>query len=44
MNDPARDRHYLTMAGRLALRGHGGAEPNPLVGCVIVDPRDRVVG
>jgi diaminohydroxyphosphoribosylaminopyrimidine deaminase/5-amino-6-(5-phosphoribosylamino)uracil reductase len=28
---------YLSMAARLALRGHGGAEPNPLVGCVIVD-------
>ena len=31
-----RDNRYLSMAARLALRGHGGAEPNPLVGCVIV--------
>ncbi len=30
------DNRYLSMAARLALRGHGGAEPNPLVGCVIV--------
>ncbi len=35
---------YMTMAARLALRGHGGAEPNPLVGCVIVSDRDTVVG
>jgi len=38
-----RDRAFLRRAARLALRGHGGAEPNPMVGCVIV--RDgRVVG
>ena len=34
----------MAMAARLALRGHGGAEPNPLVGCVIVSPRGEVVG
>ncbi len=28
---------WLERAARIALRGHGGAEPNPLVGCVIVD-------
>jgi len=40
-----RDNRYLSMAARLALRGHGGAEPNPLVGCVIVDDaRDSIVG
>ena len=38
------DRRYLSMAARLALRGHGGAEPNPLVGCVIVSGSDEVVG
>ena len=38
------DRRYLQMAARLALRGHGGAEPNPLVGCVIVSRGDEVVG
>lgn len=41
-SDP--DRRYLSMAARLAMRGHGGAEPNPLVGCVIVAGRDEVVG
>lgn len=34
----ALDYEYLSLAARLALRGHGGAEPNPLVGCVIVSP------
>lgn len=38
--EPAPRRHLLA-AARLALRGHGGAEPNPMVGCVIV--RDGVV-
>lgn len=37
------DRH-LRHAARLALRGHGGAEPNPMVGCVIVSSDQRVVG
>jgi diaminohydroxyphosphoribosylaminopyrimidine deaminase/5-amino-6-(5-phosphoribosylamino)uracil reductase len=32
----ADDRAFLRRAVRLALRGHGGAEPNPMVGCVIV--------
>jgi len=40
-----RDNRYLSMAARLALRGHGGAEPNPLVGCVIVaGTDDSIVG
>lgn len=30
------DHQHLLAAARLALRGHGRAEPNPLVGCVIV--------
>jgi diaminohydroxyphosphoribosylaminopyrimidine deaminase/5-amino-6-(5-phosphoribosylamino)uracil reductase len=38
------DLAHLRSAARLALRGHGGAEPNPLVGCVITDPRGVVVG
>jgi diaminohydroxyphosphoribosylaminopyrimidine deaminase/5-amino-6-(5-phosphoribosylamino)uracil reductase len=41
---PPRDHVHMLHAARLALRGHGGAEPNPLVGCVIVDAADRVVG
>lgn len=31
-------------AARLALRGHGGAEPNPMVGCVIVQSDGSIVG
>jgi diaminohydroxyphosphoribosylaminopyrimidine deaminase/5-amino-6-(5-phosphoribosylamino)uracil reductase len=38
------DHHFLHVAARLALRGHGGAEPNPLVGCVIVDDARHVAG
>ena len=38
------DDRYLKSAARLALRGHGGAEPNPLVGCVIVDGNGSIVG
>jgi diaminohydroxyphosphoribosylaminopyrimidine deaminase / 5-amino-6-(5-phosphoribosylamino)uracil reductase len=29
-------RHYLDLAARLALRGAGRVEPNPMVGCVLV--------
>jgi diaminohydroxyphosphoribosylaminopyrimidine deaminase / 5-amino-6-(5-phosphoribosylamino)uracil reductase len=40
MND---DRRHLDLAAKLALRGRGRVEPNPLVGCVLV--RDgRVIG
>lgn len=39
-----REHRFLPMAARLALRGHGGAEPNPLVGCVIVGNGDAIVG
>jgi len=38
------DEAHLLHAARLALRGHGGAEPNPLVGCIIVDADGNVVG
>lgn len=40
MSNPAR---YLDLAARLALRGHGAVEPNPMVGAVLV--RDgRIIG
>ncbi len=42
MNE-SRIRALLGRAVRLAARGHGGAEPNPMVGCVIVDARGEVV-
>lgn len=40
------DHQHLLAAARLALRGHGRAEPNPLVGCVIVSSggANEVVG
>lgn len=44
MNDTAHDMHFLRLAARLALRGHGGAEPNPMVGCVIVASDGSIVG
>lgn len=39
-----RDRLMLESAARIALRGHGEAEPNPSVGCVIADAGGRIVG
>lgn len=41
MND--RDEHFLRRAMRLAMNGRGSTEPNPSVGCVIVQ-NDRVIG
>ncbi|MCZ6835604.1 MAG: bifunctional diaminohydroxyphosphoribosylaminopyrimidine deaminase/5-amino-6-(5-phosphoribosylamino)uracil reductase RibD [Planctomycetota bacterium] len=38
------DRRMLLGAARLARRGHGGAEPNPMVGCLLVAPSGRTVG
>ncbi|MDY7110600.1 MAG: bifunctional diaminohydroxyphosphoribosylaminopyrimidine deaminase/5-amino-6-(5-phosphoribosylamino)uracil reductase RibD [Planctomycetota bacterium] len=38
------DEAHMTAAARLAIRGRGGAEPNPPVGCLIVSPENRVVG
>ena len=35
MTSARRDVEHMAMAARLAVRGHGGAEPNPLVGSVI---------
>jgi diaminohydroxyphosphoribosylaminopyrimidine deaminase/5-amino-6-(5-phosphoribosylamino)uracil reductase len=39
----ARERTMLARAARLALRGHGGAEPNPMVGCILVDDHGAIV-
>lgn len=39
-----RDAELLRLAARLAVRGHGSVEPNPMVGCVVLDPSGRVVG
>lgn len=33
----------LDHAVRIALRGHGNVEPNPMVGCVITDPNGIVI-
>ncbi len=38
------DMYYMSLAAKLALRGHGGAEPNPMVGCVIVSQSGQIVG
>ena len=35
---------WLKVAARLAVRGHGYVEPNPMVGCVIVDAKNNLVG
>ncbi len=35
MREPT-DADWLESAAKLALRGHGGAEPNPMVGCILV--------
>jgi diaminohydroxyphosphoribosylaminopyrimidine deaminase/5-amino-6-(5-phosphoribosylamino)uracil reductase len=40
----SRDVNVLHQAARLAVNGHGGAEPNPLVGCIIVNQDDAIVG
>jgi diaminohydroxyphosphoribosylaminopyrimidine deaminase/5-amino-6-(5-phosphoribosylamino)uracil reductase len=38
------DRRHLDHAARIALRGHGLVEPNPLVGCVVLDASGSLVG
>ena len=37
------DMRMMSRAARIALRGHGGAEPNPMVGCVIATPTGEVI-
>lgn len=34
---------WMRRAARIAWRGHGGAEPNPMVGCVLLDSSGRFV-
>ncbi len=35
---------HMDAAARLAIRGHGGAEPNPMVGCIVLDSRGKIAG
>jgi diaminohydroxyphosphoribosylaminopyrimidine deaminase / 5-amino-6-(5-phosphoribosylamino)uracil reductase len=49
MHDPREAKQMLDLAARLAQRGWGYVEPNPLVGCLLVRPgpepaRDRIIG
>lgn len=37
------DVRMMSRAARIALRGHGGAEPNPMVGCVIATAAGEVI-
>lgn len=41
--DPTHDVDLLQRAARRGIRGHGGAEPNPLVGCVIADAEGCII-
>ena len=43
MAELSRDQQHMARALELAIRGQGGVEPNPMVGCVIVAD-ERVVG
>lgn len=40
----AADRYWLERTSLLAIRGHGGAEPNPLVGCIVLDEQGCFAG
>lgn len=37
-------QRWMDHAARLALRGHGNAEPNPMVGCVVLDAGGALAG
>ncbi len=43
LQEEHRLRQAMTRAVRLASRGHGGAEPNPMVGCVLLDAELRTI-
>lgn len=38
------DSSMLHQAARLAVQGHGSAEPNPMVGCIITTSEGKIVG
>lgn len=40
---PSRVEQLMHRAVRIAARGHGGAEPNPMVGCIIVDDAGAMI-
>ena len=44
MSDRSTDARHMARAIELARRGEGRVEPNPMVGCVIVDPNGNVLG
>ena len=35
---------FMRLAARLAARGHGRVEPNPMVGCVVLDREGAFAG
>ena len=37
-----RDRYWMGLALELASRGRGRVEPNPMVGCVIVENNELI--
>lgn len=43
MTDRTRDLHYMTLALRLAAKGHGKTSPNPMVGAIVAS-NGRIVG
>ena len=38
------DEHWMYRAIELAKKGAGNVSPNPLVGCVVVDEKNNVIG
>lgn len=42
--EPVKDEEYMQMALDLAEKARGCTSPNPLVGCVIVNPEGKIIG